>query len=129
GATALMLAARGAHVVVADLNLGGAVELAAQIESEFGPRRALAVRTDVTSEDAIAELTRRTVLAYGGLDILVASAGLATSASLTETTPEEGELNFAVLAPGYFPPARRGLPVMAPPAAGGRSAFVAPESA
>jgi rhamnulose-1-phosphate aldolase/alcohol dehydrogenase len=128
-ATARTLASRGAHVVVADLNLDGAVELAGQLESEFGLRRALAVRTDVTSEDAIAELTRRTVLAYGGIDILVASAGLATSASLTDTTLEEWELNFAVLARGYFLAARESFRVMARQAAGGSIVFVASKNA
>src|SRR5207249_8563722 len=97
--------------------------------SQFGPRRALAVRTDVTSEDAIAELTRRTVLAYGGIDILVASAGLATSASLTETTLDEWELNFAVLARGYFLAARESFRVMAQQAAGGSIVFVASKNA
>jgi len=60
-----MLASRGAHVVVADLNLEGAEELVDQIRSEFGLRRALAVETDVTSEDAVAALIHRTVLEYG----------------------------------------------------------------
>ena len=46
----------------------------------YGTRRALAVEVDVTSEDDVVEMVRRTVLEYGGLDVLVASAGLATSA-------------------------------------------------
>src|SRR5205823_6848713 len=37
-ATAHLLASRGAHVVVADLNRGGGEEVAAQLESEFGAR-------------------------------------------------------------------------------------------
>lgn len=128
-ATAHMLASRGAHVVVADLNLAGAAELAAQIDSEFGPRRALAVQTDVTSEDAVAELIHRTVLEYGGLDILVASAGLATSAPITETTLEEWELNFAVLARGYFLAARESFRVLIQQGTGGSIVFVASKNA
>src|SRR5207237_658942 len=128
-ATALMLASRGAHVVVADLNHDGAAELVAQIESEYGARRALAVQTDVTSEDAVAELIRRTVLEYGGLDILVASAGLATSAPITETTPDEWELNFPVLARGYFLAARESFRVLMQQGTGGAVVFVASRNA
>jgi rhamnulose-1-phosphate aldolase/alcohol dehydrogenase len=128
-ASARMLAARGAHVVVGDLNRDGAEELAEQIRSEFGSRRALAVETDVTSEDAVSELIRRTVLEYGGLDILVASAGLATSASITETSLEEWELNFAVLARGYFLAARESFRVLMQQATGGSIVFVASKNA
>jgi rhamnulose-1-phosphate aldolase/alcohol dehydrogenase len=128
-ATAWLLASRGAHVVVADLNHEGAGLVATQIESEFGVRRGLAVQTDVTSEDAVAELIRRTVLEYGGLDILVASAGLATSASITETTLEDWERNFAVLARGYFLAARESFRVLIQQAAGGSIVFVASKNA
>jgi rhamnulose-1-phosphate aldolase/alcohol dehydrogenase len=128
-ATARLLASRGVHVVVGDLNLDGAEVLADQIRSEFGVRRALAVETDVTSEDAVAELVRRTVLEYGGLDILIASAGLATSAAITETTLEEWELNFAVLARGYFLAARESFRVLTQQGTGGSIVFVGSKNA
>ena len=50
-ATARELAERGAHVVVADLNLEGAREVADELVAAHGLRRALAVAVDVTSED------------------------------------------------------------------------------
>src|SRR5205823_3177550 len=56
-ATARSLAARGAHVVVADLNFGGAGEVAEELQQAHGPRRSLAVPVDVTSEDAVVEMT------------------------------------------------------------------------
>src|SRR5439155_4186662 len=61
-ATARMLAARGAHVVVADRNLEGVEEVAEELTAAHGLRRALAVFVDVTSEEAVVEMTRRTVL-------------------------------------------------------------------
>ena len=89
-ATARLLAARGAHVVVADLNADGAREVADELVATHGTRRALAVEVDVTSEAQVDEMFRRTVLEYGGLDFLVASAGLATSASVIETSWTSG---------------------------------------
>jgi rhamnulose-1-phosphate aldolase/alcohol dehydrogenase len=128
-ATARELAARGAHVVVADLNVEGAQEVADELLDTYGLRRALAVPVDVTSEEAVVEMTRRTVLEYGGLDILVASAGLATSSPITETTLEEWEQNYAVLARGYFLAARETFRVLEAQGRGGSIVFVASKNA
>ena len=128
-AAARLLAARGAHVVVADLNLDGAEAVAGELVASYGPRRALALAVDVALEEAVVEMTRRTVLEYGGLDILVASAGLATSAPITETTLEEWELNYAVLARGYFLAAREAFRVLERQRSGGSIVFVASKNA
>jgi rhamnulose-1-phosphate aldolase/alcohol dehydrogenase len=128
-ATARVLAARGAHVVVADLNADGAAEVAEELVATHGLRRALGVHVDVTSEDAVAELMRRTVLEYGGLDVLVCSAGLATSAPITETTLDEWERNYAVLARGYFLAAREAFRVLLEQGQGGSLVFVASKNA
>jgi rhamnulose-1-phosphate aldolase/alcohol dehydrogenase len=128
-ATARLLASRGAHVVVGDLNFDGAKEVATALDSEFGSGRAVAASVDVTKEEAVVEMARRAVLSYGGLDILVASAGLATSAPITETTLEEWELNYAVLARGYFLAARESFRVMQEQGRGGSIVFVASKNA
>jgi rhamnulose-1-phosphate aldolase/alcohol dehydrogenase len=128
-ASARLLAQRGAHVVVADLNEEGAHEVADEIVVAHGPRRAVAVAADVTNEVAVERMIAETVLAYGGLDILVASAGLATSASLTETSLEDWELNFAVLARGYFLAAREAFRVLIEQGRGGSLVFVGSKNA
>jgi rhamnulose-1-phosphate aldolase/alcohol dehydrogenase len=128
-AAARLLAARGAHVVVADVNVEGAGEVADEIVAKHGLRRACAVHVDVTEEQAVVEMARRAVLEYGGVDILVASAGLATSAPLTETTVEEWERNFAVLARGYFLAARETFRVLVEQGRGGSVVFVGSKNA
>jgi rhamnulose-1-phosphate aldolase/alcohol dehydrogenase len=128
-ATARALAARGAHVVIGDLNAEGAEEVAEEVASAYGLRRALAVPVDVTDEAAVQELTRRAVLEYGGIDVLISSAGLATSAPITETTLEEWELNYAVLARGYFLASREAFRVMQEQGRGGSIVFVASKNA
>jgi rhamnulose-1-phosphate aldolase/alcohol dehydrogenase len=128
-AAARLLAARGAHVVIGDLNQEGAQEVAAEIVSVHGARRALAVAVDVADEPAVQDLVRRTVVEYGGLDILIASAGLATSAPVTETTLEDWELNYAVLARGYFLAAREAFRVLIEQGTGGSVVFVASKNA
>ncbi len=128
-ATARMLAARGAHVVVADRNVAGVEEVAEELTAAYGPRRALGVTVDVTSEEAVAEMTRRAVLEFGGVDILVASAGLATSAPITETTLADWEQNYAVLARGTFLAARETFRVLLQQGRGGSLIFVASKNA
>ena len=128
-ATARLLAQLGAHVVVADLNERGAREVAAQLVARHGLRRALAIAVDVTNEVSVERMLAETVRAYGGLDILVASAGLATSASVTETSLEDWELNFAVLARGYFLAAREAFRVLIEQGSGGSLVFVGSKNA
>jgi rhamnulose-1-phosphate aldolase/alcohol dehydrogenase len=128
-ATARVLAERGAHVVVADLNYDGATEVAEELVASHGLRRGLALPVDVTDEGAVAEMTERVVLAYGGLDILIASAGLASSAPITETTLADWEQNFAVLARGYFLAAREAFRVLIEQGRGGSVVFVASKNA
>jgi rhamnulose-1-phosphate aldolase/alcohol dehydrogenase len=128
-AAARALAANDAHVVVGDLNVDGAREVAEEIVAAHGLRRAVPAAVDVTSEPAVQQVARRAVLEYGGIDILVASAGLATSASITETTLEDWERNYAVLARGYFLAAREAFRVMVEQGQGGSIVFVASKNA
>jgi rhamnulose-1-phosphate aldolase/alcohol dehydrogenase len=128
-AAAYAVAQRGAHVVVADRNVEGAEIVAADLSETFGLRRAVAIGVDVTDEAAVADVFRATVLAYGGLDILVASAGLATSASVIETSAADWQLNFDVLARGYFLVAREAFKVLLRQGVGGSIVFVGSKNA
>ena len=128
-ATARLLAERGAHVVVADLNAEGADSVAADIVEAQGAGRAVAEHVDVTDEHAVRKMIERAVLEFGGLDILVASAGLATSAPVTETTVDEWDRNYAVLVRGYFLSAREAFRVLLEQRAGGSIVFVGSKNA
>jgi rhamnulose-1-phosphate aldolase/alcohol dehydrogenase len=128
-ATARRLANLGAHVVVADLNGDGARDVATEICATEGEGRAVSVDVDVTSEESVQEMVRRTVVAFGGLDILVCSAGIASSAPATETTLADWERSYAVLARGYFLPARETLRVLVSQKAGGSIVFVGSKNA
>jgi rhamnulose-1-phosphate aldolase/alcohol dehydrogenase len=128
-ATARRLAELGAHVAVADLNAEGAAEVAAEITAHHGDRRALPLELDVTDEEAVDDVFRRVVLAHGGLDILVCSAGIAFSAPITETSLADWERSFAVLARGYFLPARAAFDVLREQGSGGSLVFVGSKNA
>ncbi|OPA81273.1 short-chain dehydrogenase [Paenibacillus selenitireducens] len=122
--TARRLVSEGAHVVLADLNLEGAEKVAAEINSKFGEHRAIAVKMDVTSEEQVQSAYAATALAYGGVDIIVNNAGLATSSPFDETSLREWNLNMNVLGTGYFLVAREAFKLMKQQAMGGSMVFI-----
>src|SRR5699024_4945373 len=124
GATCKRLLSEGAHVVVADIDLEGAEELAAEINERYGENRALAVKMDVTKEEEVKAAIQSTVLKYGGLDIIVNDAGLASSSPFEETTLDKWNLNIDVLVTGYFLVAREAFKLMKNQEIGGNMVFV-----
>ena len=123
-AIARSLASRGACVVVCDLDEEGAGEVAQGL-----PEPGIPARADVTDEDEVAGAYRRAVLEYGGVDVVVSNAGLASSAPIEETSVEMWDKNHAVLAKGYFLVAREAFRIMKEQGVGGSIVFVASKNA
>src|SRR5262245_29881446 len=92
-ATAKLLAAHGALVVVGDLDAGPAEETAAAIATAGG--RALALPGDVT-DPAYAERLVATAVDAGGLDVIVANAGYTWDAMSHKLTDEQWDAMLAV---------------------------------
>ncbi|WP_439692316.1 bifunctional aldolase/short-chain dehydrogenase [Curtobacterium sp. SP.BCo] len=98
-AIAKRLAADGAAVVIADLDVDKATAAAAEIG---GPDQAVGVAADVTSAADIERAIQQTLLHFGGLDLIVNNAGLSLSKSLLETTEQDWDLQHDVMAKGSF---------------------------
>jgi rhamnulose-1-phosphate aldolase/alcohol dehydrogenase len=88
----------GGCAVIADLNL----EAAQEVANSLGPDSAIAVSIDVTSEDAIRQAVLESVLAFGGIDLIVNNAGLSISKPLLETSQQDWDLQHNVMARGSF---------------------------
>lgn len=123
-ATCHRLLSEGAHVVVADINLEGAQNIAEELNEVFGENRALAVKADVTKEEEVQAAIQASILHFGGLDIIVNNAGLASSQPFDETTMEQWNLNINVLVTGYFLVAREAFKLMKSQNVGGNMVFV-----
>ncbi|MCD9855347.1 bifunctional aldolase/short-chain dehydrogenase [Epilithonimonas sp. JDS] len=102
------MVAEGAVVVFTDLNH----EAAEAVTAKYSKDQAIAVQCDVTNEEDIASAFKETVLAFGGVDILVHSAGLAISKSLEDTTTKDWDLLENVLVKGQFLIAKNGTEIM-----------------
>jgi rhamnulose-1-phosphate aldolase/alcohol dehydrogenase len=111
-------------VLVSDI-LG---DRAREVADELG-EGAEAFPTDVTSEQSVAAAFRAAVLAYGGVDIVVSNAGIASSAPIEETTLAEWERNHAILARGYFLVARESVRVLRRQGTGGSVVFIGSKNA
>ncbi|HEX3049912.1 MAG TPA: bifunctional aldolase/short-chain dehydrogenase [Aggregatilineaceae bacterium] len=123
-ATAYRMASAGAHVVVADINTENGQAVAEDLQTKYGSGRAMFVHTDVTDEAAVENALRQTVLMYGGLDVLVNNAGIASSAPLDVTTLQMWQHSMGILATGYFLMAREAFKVMKRQGVGGAMVFV-----
>jgi rhamnulose-1-phosphate aldolase/alcohol dehydrogenase len=123
------LAQDGAHIVATDIDLAGADQLATYLNLHFGAGRAIAVKMDVTSEASVQAAFEQAALAFGGVDVIVNNAGLASSASITETSLAEWNKNWNVLATGYFLVAREGFRLLQAQGRGGNLVFVASKNA
>lgn len=124
-AAAKRLASEGAHVAVLDINIDRAIETA----REIGSGKAIAIKCDTTDEEDVEQAFRKTISEWGGLDILVCSAGIASSAPIDSTTLDDWERTFAVLSRGYFLPSREAFRVWRRQAIGGSLIFVTSKNA
>jgi rhamnulose-1-phosphate aldolase/alcohol dehydrogenase len=118
------LSRAGAAVVAFDLDADGASAAVALLGDT-----AIAINGDVTSEEAVATAFSAAVDAFGGVDILVSNAGIASSAPIQDTTLAEWERNQAVLSTGYFLVAREAFRLLLAQATGGSIVFVASKNA
>ncbi|WP_304457840.1 bifunctional aldolase/short-chain dehydrogenase [Alicyclobacillus sendaiensis] len=128
-ATARRLADEGAHVVIADLAADAAQSLADELNAKHGPGAAVGVALDVTQEQAVVRSIEEAILAYGGIDLVISNAGLASSAPVTETSLAEWNKNVAVLGTGYFLTAREAFKVLVEQGRGGAMVFVTSKNA
>jgi len=96
------MASEGAYIVIADLNLEGASACAADINAVHGPYTAIATNVDVSDEGAVERMVQETVLAFGGLDVLVSNAGVLIAGSLSEMTKDKFDFVTRINYSGYF---------------------------
>jgi rhamnulose-1-phosphate aldolase/alcohol dehydrogenase len=124
-AVAHRLAAEGAHVAIGDVDADSARRVADEVTRAAGAGRALGLAMDVTSEASVRAAFEETVLAWGGLDVLVSNAGIAHSAPVDRMALADWERSFAVNATGHFLVAREAMRVLIRQGIGGALVFVA----
>ncbi|WEF30730.1 bifunctional rhamnulose-1-phosphate aldolase/short-chain dehydrogenase [Pseudoduganella chitinolytica] len=124
-AVARQLLAEGACVMLTDIDaeaLEGARDALAKVA---GKDSVAGVVADITSEEAVEQILSACALRFGGIDLLVSNAGIASSSPLEDTTLEVWNRNQDILVKGYFLASRSAFRMMKVQGLGGSMVFVA----
>ncbi len=124
-ASASRLLADGACVVLADIDEAALNAATAELTKTGGSDFVRAVTLDVTNQDAVAAGFAAAAVEFGGIDILVSNAGLASSAPIEETTLALWNKNMDILSTGYFLVSREAFKLFRAQGIGGKVVFVA----
>ncbi len=124
-ATAERYLREGACVMLADINDEALSSTAETLSHSFGDDVVRTVRMNVTDENAVAAAYSEMAVEFGGVDILVSNAGIASSAPVEDTTLDLWNRNMDILSTGYFLVSREAFKVMRVQGMGGSIVFVA----
>ncbi|MGO7584186.1 bifunctional rhamnulose-1-phosphate aldolase/short-chain dehydrogenase [Rhizobium ruizarguesonis] len=124
-ATAARLVGEGACVVLADIDQAALEGTEADFVKKFGADAVRSVRLDVTKEDAVIASFAEACVEFGGIDILVSNAGIASSAPIEATELSTWNRNIDILATGYFLVSREAFRLFRRQTLGGNVVFVA----
>ncbi len=119
------LVAEGACVVLTDIS---EKELE-KVNNDFNPDTSTYAVCDVTDPGAVTESFNKAALYFGGVDILIHSAGLAISKSLEDTTLNDWDKLADILSKGQFLVAQKGVVIMRKQGHGGDIVNIASKNA
>ncbi|UXT52027.1 bifunctional rhamnulose-1-phosphate aldolase/short-chain dehydrogenase [Agrobacterium tumefaciens] len=124
-ATAERLAGEGACVVLADIDEAALEAAKGDFVKRYSADAVRTVKLDVTQEDAVISAFAEASVEFGGVDILVSNAGIASSAPVEDTTLAMWNKNIDILATGYFLVSREAFRLLRRQNLGGNVVFVA----
>ncbi|MBB3610788.1 bifunctional rhamnulose-1-phosphate aldolase/short-chain dehydrogenase [Rhizobium sp. BK602] len=124
-ATAARLVDEGACVVLADIDQVALESTQADFAKAYGADAVRSVRLDVTKEEGVISSFAEACVEFGGIDILVSNAGIASSAPIESTELSMWNRNIDILATGYFLVSREAFRLFRRQNLGGNVVFVA----
>ncbi len=124
-ATAEKYLSEGACVMLADISEDSLAATSDALTQRFGKDVVRTVTMDVTDEAAVARAYSEIAIEFGGVDILVSNAGIASSAPVEETSLALWNKNMEILSTGYFLVSRAAFKLMRVQGIGGAIVFVA----
>jgi rhamnulose-1-phosphate aldolase/alcohol dehydrogenase len=124
-ATAERMVAEGACVVLADIDETSLSSTVEDFSRKFGQDAVRGVKLNVTSEEEVLSSFIEALVEFGGIDILVSNAGIASSAPVEDTDLAMWNRNIDILATGYFLVSREAFRLFRRQKLGGNIIFVA----
>ncbi|PXW99413.1 rhamnulose-1-phosphate aldolase/alcohol dehydrogenase [Sphaerotilus hippei] len=124
-AIARRILADGGCVVLADIDQEALDSVGADLAKAHGRDHVRGVRCDVTDEASVIAAFDRAAIEFGGVDILVSNAGIASAAPIEETSLALWNRNQSILATGYFLVGREAFKQMKAQGTGGAIVMIA----
>ncbi len=124
-ATAERCLSEGACVVLADIDADALGPVEDNLKSRYSADVVRSVKMDVTDEAAVFAAFAESAVEFGGIDILVSNAGIASSAPVEETSLALWNKNMDILSTGYFLVSREAFKVLRTQGMGGSIVFIA----
>lgn len=124
-AVARQLLQEGACVMLTDIDAEALATAQRGLLAAGGRDNIATTRANITSEADVDAILAAAALQFGGVDLLISNAGIASSAALEDTTLEMWDRNQSILVTGYFLVSRAAFRTMKQQGLGGSMVFVA----
>jgi len=128
-ATAKRLMDEGACVVICDIDRDALAGAEAELKKGYGADVVASSWVDVTREDAVIAGFRDSAWKFGGVDICISNAGIASAAPVEDTTLALWQKNMDILSTGYFLIARQAFLLFKSQGIGGSIVFIGSKNA
>jgi rhamnulose-1-phosphate aldolase/alcohol dehydrogenase len=128
-ATARRLMDEGACVVLCDIDREALAEGEAELRKKYGADQVASSWVDVTREEAVVAGFRDSAWKYGGVDICISNAGIASASPVDETSLATWQKNMDILSTGYFLISRQAFLLFKSQGIGGSIVFIGSKNA
>jgi len=128
-ATARRLMDEGACVVICDIDRDALAGAESDLKKKYGNDVVASAWIDVTREDAVAAGFRDSSWKFGGVDICISNAGIASASPVEDTTLALWQKNMDILSTGYFLIARQSFQLFKAQGIGGSIVFIGSKNA
>ncbi|MEO8017747.1 MAG: bifunctional rhamnulose-1-phosphate aldolase/short-chain dehydrogenase [Pseudomonadota bacterium] len=128
-ATARRLMDEGACVVLCDIDREALAQAETELRKKYSADAVASSWVDVTREEAVIAGFRDSAWKFGGVDICISNAGIASAAPVEDTTLALWQKNMDILATGYFLIARQAFLLFKSQGIGGSIVFIGSKNA
>jgi rhamnulose-1-phosphate aldolase/alcohol dehydrogenase len=128
-ATARRLMDEGACVVLCDIDREALATAETDLRKQYGADVVASSLMDVTREDAVAASFLDSAWKFGGVDICISNAGIASASPVEDTTLAVWQKNMDILSTGYFLIARQAFRLLKSQGIGGSIVFIGSKNA
>lgn len=117
------------HVVLLDKDEDVLQNALQELRTEYSKDRVCGIVADVTSETQMMHAFSDIAMYYGGVDVVIPNAGIASSSPIDMTSVEDWEYNHNVLVKGYFLASREAFKILKKQGIGGGLIFIVSKNA